>query len=82
MNPSSERAVINGILKHRQDDQGLPLHVKKYILHQMEGAGALEATLSLAREMQGKLIGQLHEMEEQFGAKNSLVELILRRLWV
>ncbi|KAL4934933.1 hypothetical protein BDV06DRAFT_229296 [Aspergillus oleicola] len=81
LNPESEVSVIKGILQNRSKE-GLSLPVKKYILQQMERSGALDATLSLAREMQGNLIGELHRLEEAFGSKNSLVELILRRLWV
>ncbi|KAL4790963.1 isoprenoid synthase domain-containing protein [Aspergillus venezuelensis] len=82
-NPKSEAAgsVIKGILQNRSND-GLPVPVKKYILEQMEKAGALNDTLSLAREMQGTLIEELHRLEDAFGSKNPLVEMILRRLWV
>jgi geranylgeranyl pyrophosphate synthase len=81
MNSTPESSVIKGIMQHRTDD-GLPLHLKQYILQAMENAGALEACLSLAKEMQNNLINELHRMEETFGQKNSLIELILRRLWV
>ncbi|KAL4998432.1 isoprenoid synthase domain-containing protein [Aspergillus recurvatus] len=81
MNPTPESSVIKGILQHRTDD-GLPLHLKQYILQGMGNAGALDACLSLAREMQSNLLTELHRMEETFGQKNSLIELILRRLWV
>ncbi|KAL4736037.1 isoprenoid synthase domain-containing protein [Aspergillus similis] len=81
MHSTPESSVIKGIMQHRTED-GLPLHLKQYILQAMENAGALDACLSLAREMQNSLINELHRMEEDFGQKNSLFELILRRLWV
>ncbi|KAL4748997.1 isoprenoid synthase domain-containing protein [Aspergillus terricola var. indicus] len=81
MNTTPESCVIKGIMQHRTED-GLPLHLKKYILQAMENAGALDACLNLAREMQNNLINELHRMEKAFGQKNSLIELILRRLWV
>ncbi|KAL4932000.1 bifunctional terpene synthase/polyprenyl synthetase family protein [Aspergillus undulatus] len=81
LNPTSEVSVIKGILQHRSKE-GLPLHVKKYILAQMQAAGALDATLTLAREMQTSLMNELHRLEGLFGSRNSIVELILRRLWV
>ncbi|KAL4908473.1 isoprenoid synthase domain-containing protein [Aspergillus multicolor] len=82
MQSTAESSVIKGIMQHRTDGEGLPLHVKQYILQAMESAGALDACQSLAREMQNNLINELHRMEETFGQKNSLIELILRRLWV
>ncbi|KAL6232167.1 isoprenoid synthase domain-containing protein [Aspergillus navahoensis] len=81
MNSTPESSVIKGIMQHRTDD-GLSLHLKQYILQAMENAGALDACLNLAREMQSNLINELHRMEETFGQKNPLIELILRRLWV
>ncbi|KAL4952492.1 isoprenoid synthase domain-containing protein [Aspergillus filifer] len=80
-NPKSEVSIIKGILQNRSKD-GLPVPVKKYILEQMEKAGALEATLALAKEMQSNLMSELHKLEDAFGSKNPLVEMILRRLWV
>ncbi|RDW65762.1 bifunctional terpene synthase/polyprenyl synthetase family protein [Aspergillus mulundensis] len=82
MQSTPESAVVRGIMQHRTDGEGLPLHVKQYILQAMETAGALDACQSLAREMQSNLISELHRMEETFGQKNALIELILRRLWV
>ncbi|KAL4787196.1 isoprenoid synthase domain-containing protein [Aspergillus varians] len=80
MSPGPAATVIKGILQHRTAE-GLSMHVKRYILDQMEEAGALNATQSLVREMQTDLISELHAVEEQFGEKNSIIELILRRLW-
>ncbi|KAL4964478.1 bifunctional terpene synthase/polyprenyl synthetase family protein [Aspergillus stella-maris] len=82
MDSSPEASVVKGIFHHRPREGGLPMHLKEYILAQMEDKGALTATRSLLQEMQKELLEGLHRVEESFGAKNALVELMLRRLWV
>nr|A0A1Y1C7Q5.1 RecName: Full=Quiannulatene synthase; Short=QS; AltName: Full=Bifunctional sesterterpene synthase EvQS; AltName: Full=Quiannulatic acid biosynthesis cluster protein EvQS; Includes: RecName: Full=Sesterterpenoid synthase; AltName: Full=Geranylgeranyl diphosphate synthase; Short=GGDP synthase; Short=GGS [Aspergillus stellatus]BAX76657.1 quiannulatene synthase [Aspergillus stellatus] len=82
MDSSPEASVVKGIFHHRLREGGLPLHLKEYILSQMEEKGALSATHSLLQKMQKELIEGLHRVEETFGSKNALVELMLRRLWV
>ncbi|KAL4943167.1 isoprenoid synthase domain-containing protein [Aspergillus oleicola] len=82
MDNGSEASVVKGIFHHRPRGGGLPMHLKEYILHQMEEKGALSATKSLLQDMQKELLEGLHRVEESFGSKNSLIELMLRRLWV
>ncbi|KAJ5701814.1 hypothetical protein N7488_009362 [Penicillium malachiteum] len=81
MNPSFNGSVIKGIFQHKVPGE-MPLPTKKYILEQMKQAGALDMTLSLIRDMQNDLLDMLGAVEDAFGSKNPLVELVLRRLWI
>ncbi|KAJ5703678.1 hypothetical protein N7493_011603 [Penicillium malachiteum] len=81
MNPSFNGSVIKGIFQHKVPGK-MPLPTKKYILEQMKQAGALDMTLSLIQDMQKDLLDKLGAVEDAFGLKNPLVELVLRRLWI
>lgn len=48
----------------------------------MREMGALESTLALLREMQDELLDELSSSEEKFGSKNSVLKLMLLRLWL
>ncbi|PYH89575.1 terpenoid synthase [Aspergillus ellipticus CBS 707.79] len=83
MNPAGLGAIrYQGHLPAQGEWRIAAPRVKKCILEQMEEAGALDATRSLVRKMQTDLISELHRVEECFGSKNSLIELVLRRLWI
>lgn len=47
----------------------------------MRETGALESTLALLREMQDDLLDELSSLEN-FGSKNSILKLILLKLWL
>ncbi|KAJ6008083.1 hypothetical protein N7540_012059 [Penicillium herquei] len=81
MNPSFNGSVIKGIFQHKVPGE-MSLPMKKYILAEMKQAGALDMTLLLIRDMQKDLLDKLGDVEDAFGSKNPLVELVLRRLWI
>ncbi|KAJ5721020.1 uncharacterized protein N7483_008954 [Penicillium malachiteum] len=81
MNPSFNGSVIKGIFQHKAPGE-MCLPMKKYILEEMKQTGALDMTLSLIRDMQKDLLDKLSDVEDAFGSKNPLVELVLRRLWI
>ncbi|TDZ36980.1 Ophiobolin F synthase [Colletotrichum trifolii] len=75
------RPEIMGIMKHKKPGPMAP-EMKEFIVREMRKSGALETTRELLRGMQEDLITELRKLEEEFGAKNPTLELVLRKLWI
>lgn len=80
--PGAHQAAIRGVFQNKATGEGLALEMKEWILTHMREMGALESTLALLREMQDELLDELSSLEEKFGSKNSVLKLMLLRLWL
>jgi geranylgeranyl diphosphate synthase type 3 len=78
---SQEQVMIKGILQHKATGE-LSKELKLLILEQMKKQGALEQTYALLQCTQDGILRELKSLECQFGAENSVLELVLRRLWI
>jgi len=78
---SPEQVMIRGIIQHKGDGE-MPIELKKLILGVMKKTGALDSTLFLLKDMQEEILKELRLLEAEFGSKNPILELVLRRLWV
>ena len=79
--PGCKRSEIISILKHKSPG-GLSIEMKQFVLQQMKNTKALETVKALLQKMQSELLEEFRRLEEQFGEKNSLLEVVLKRLWV
>ncbi|KAK2734039.1 hypothetical protein FQN57_001874 [Myotisia sp. PD_48] len=76
-----EQIMIKGILQHKRAGE-MPMELKRLILARMKKGGALNSTYLLLQDMQEDILKELRLLEAEFGSKNPLLELVLRRLWV
>ncbi|GJD02287.1 geranylgeranyl pyrophosphate synthase [Colletotrichum higginsianum] len=75
------RPEIMGIMKHKKPGP-MSMEMKQFILTEMRKSGALETTHSLLQTMQEDLITELRGLERDFGSKNPMLEMVLRKLWI
>ncbi|SMY28204.1 unnamed protein product [Zymoseptoria tritici ST99CH_1A5] len=69
--------MIKGILQHKRTGE-MPLSMKKLILEKMRSGGALNATISLLKDLQDDILEELKSLELAFGSGNPMLELVLR----
>ncbi|KAM5468358.1 geranylgeranyl pyrophosphate synthetase [Microsporum audouinii] len=77
--PGVHQKAIQGVLQHKGAD-GLPLEVKSWVLAYIQETGSLQSTLTLIRKMQHDLLDQLSILEQGFGSRNFILQLLLLKL--
>ncbi|EEQ29904.1 geranylgeranyl pyrophosphate synthase [Microsporum canis CBS 113480] len=77
--PGAHQKAIQGVLQHKGAD-GLPLEVKSWVLAYIQETGSLKSTLTLIHKMQHDLLDQLSILEQGFGSRNFILQLLLLKL--
>ena len=80
--PGCNKEEILSILRQRRPGDGLPIEMKLYMLDKMKETGALKSTLATIHNLQDELLQELRKLEDLFGETNSVLELLLMKLWI
>ncbi|KAM5464534.1 geranylgeranyl pyrophosphate synthetase [Microsporum ferrugineum] len=79
--PDVHQKAIQGVLQHKGAD-GLPLEVKSWVLAYIQETGSLQSTLTLIHKMQHDLLDLLSILEQGFGSRNFILQLLLLKLQI
>ncbi|KAJ5027551.1 isoprenoid synthase domain-containing protein [Bipolaris maydis] len=78
--PECKDEVLGILRLSRRPNQKLPEHAKQQILNLIHASGAMDATRSFLRTLEGKIDEEIKKLETAFGDSNPMLRLLIERL--